>query len=91
MMLIVNPQMDEEALQATLNKVSGWVTANKGEVIKTDIWGTRRLAYPIKGLRDGQYVVLQFKMDPKATRPLEHNLKMSEEIVRYLLVKLDED
>lgn len=87
----MNPQLDEEALKATLNKVSGWVTANNGEMIKTDIWGTRRLAYPIKGLRDGQYAVLQFKMDPKATKPLEQNLKMTEEIVRYLLVKLDED
>ncbi len=90
LMLIVNPEAEEEALNATIAKVSGWITANNGEVVKTDIWGRRRLAYSIKGFRDGQYVVLQFKMDPKATVPLERNLKLAEEIVRYMLINLDE-
>lgn len=90
LMLIVNPETAEEALSATVAKVSEWITGNQGEVTKTDLWGRRRMAYSIKGFRDGLYVVLQFKMNPKATVPLEHNLKLAEEIVRYLLVNLDE-
>jgi len=89
LMFIVNPEATEEALGASIAKVSEWITTNQGEVTKTDIWGRRRMAYSIKGFRDGQYVVLQFKMNPKATVPLEHNLKLAEEIVRHMLVNLD--
>jgi small subunit ribosomal protein S6 len=90
LMVIVNPELEEEALNASIAKLAGWITANQGEVVKTDIWGRRRLAYSIKGQRDGQYVVFRYNMDPKGSVPLERNLKLAEEIVRYMVVNLDE-
>jgi small subunit ribosomal protein S6 len=89
-MLIVNPEQDEEAFKATVDKVSGWVTANAGEVVKADLWGRRRMAYSIKGVREGLYAVLTFKADPKTLVPVEHNLKLAEEVIRYLVIHLDE-
>jgi small subunit ribosomal protein S6 len=89
-MFIVRPEADEEAFKAAVDKVSGWITANQGEVTKTDLWGRRRMAYTIKGVREGLYAVLTFKLDPKALVPLEHNLKLAEDIIRYLIVHLEE-
>ena len=89
-MLIVRPEEDEEAFKASVDKVSGWITANAGEVIKTDLWGRRRMAYSIKGVREGLYAVLTFKADPATLVPVEHNLKLAEDVVRYLVIHLEE-
>jgi small subunit ribosomal protein S6 len=88
-MLIVRPEADDEAFKATADKVSGWITAEGGEVIKTDLWGRRRMAYSIKGIREGLYAVIAFKSEPKTLVPLEHNIKLAEEVVRYLIVVLE--
>jgi small subunit ribosomal protein S6 len=88
-MLIVRPEADEEAFKATTDKVSGWITAEGGEVVKTDLWGRRRMAYSIKGIREGLYAVIAFKSEPAMLAPFEHNIKLAEEIVRYLIVVLE--
>jgi small subunit ribosomal protein S6 len=85
-MLIVRPEADEEAFKATADRVSGWITAEGGELVKTDLWGRRRMAYSIKGIREGLYAVIAFKSEPKTLVPVEHNIKLAEEIVRYLIV-----
>lgn len=88
-MFIVRPEADEEAFKATADKVSGWITADGGEIVKADLWGRRRMAYSIKGIREGLYAVITFKAEPKTLVPLEHNIKLAEEIVRYLIVVLE--
>ena len=89
-MLIVRPEEDEEAFKASVDKVSGWIAANAGEIVKTDLWGRRRMAYSIKGVREGLYAVLTFKADPKILVPVEHNLKLAEDVIRYLVINLDD-
>jgi small subunit ribosomal protein S6 len=89
MMYILRPDMDEEAVAASMARVSGLVTTNGGEVTKSEPWGRRRLAYPIKQHRDGQYVIMQFKLDPKASTEVERLLHISEEVIRYLIIRLD--
>ena len=90
MMYIVRPELDEEGLAGVIAKVSAMVTANGGEVTKAEPWGRRRLAYPIKQCRDGQYVLMQYKLDPKAGGELERTLRISEDVIRYLIIRLDE-
>jgi small subunit ribosomal protein S6 len=68
---------------------SGWITAGGGEVVKADLWGRRRMAYTIKGIREGLYAVIKFKAEPKTLVPLEHSIRLAEEIVRYLIVVLE--
>jgi small subunit ribosomal protein S6 len=65
------------------------VKSGSGEVTSVDVWGRRTLAYPIKNHREGIYVLLQAKITPSAIIELERNLKLSEEIIRYLLVKTE--
>jgi small subunit ribosomal protein S6 len=90
MMYIVRPELDEETVAAAIAKVSGLVTTNGGEVTKADPWGRRRLAYPIKQCHDGQYVLMQFKLDPKTLAEVERSLRISEEVIRYLVIRLDD-
>jgi small subunit ribosomal protein S6 len=90
MMYILRPDLDEEGVAASMAKVSGLVTSNGGEVTKSEPWGRRRLAYPIKQCRDGQYVLMQYKLDPKASAEVERTLRISEEVIRYLIIRLDD-
>lgn len=86
---IVMPNVDDSGVTAVVDKVSQFVKATQGEVASVDVWGRRTLAYPINNHREGIYVLFQAKMLPAALNELERNLKLSEEIIRYLLVKAD--
>jgi small subunit ribosomal protein S6 len=90
MMYILRPELDEAAVAAAIAKVSALVTANAGEVTKAEPWGRRRLAYPIKLCREGQYVLMQYKLDPKAVLELERTMRISEEVIRHLVIRLDD-
>ena len=86
---IVRPNIDENGVTAVVDKVSQFVKSASGEVASVDVWGRRTLAYPINNHREGIYVLFQAKISPAALTELERNLKLSEEIIRYLLVKVD--
>jgi small subunit ribosomal protein S6 len=89
LVLIVNPEMSDEALDATIEKVSRLITGRGGVLTDTQKWGKRKLAYPIKRLLEGNYVLLKCKMKPASSRELEATLRISEEVVRHLLVKVE--
>lgn len=82
---IADPDLDEQALAALEEKVKGWVTAAGGQVMKIDRWGKRRLAYPIRKRSDGFYVILEAQLPSRASMPLERDLRLSEQILRYMI------
>lgn len=86
---IAKPNIDEEGVTAVVDKVSQFVKAGNGEVTSVDVWGRRTLAYAINNYREGIYVLLKTKMSPSALVELERNLKLSEDVIRYLLIKVD--
>ncbi|MDH3675554.1 MAG: 30S ribosomal protein S6 [Anaerolineae bacterium] len=86
---IVEPNTDDEGVTSVVEKVSQFVQTGDGTVTSVDVWGRRKLAYPINNHREGTYVLMQTKMLPSLLVDLERNLKLSEEIVRYLLVKIE--
>ena len=83
--LIIHPEQDEAAFNEMLERVQGWITDGGGKVEKVDLWGKRRLAYPIQKLNDGQYALLHTEMDPNFCTELERNLRLQETILRYLI------
>lgn len=87
--IIVSPNIESEGVTAAVEKVSGMVGAINGKVTSVDVWGRRALAYAIDNHREGTYVLLQANMPPAGLTELERNLKLSEEIIRYLLVKVE--
>ena len=91
LVFIAVPQLDDEGI-ATLNqRVAGWIAAAKGTVTGTNVWGRRKLAYAISKQTEGTYVQVNFQLTPSATRELERNLRLDEQVIRHLLVRPDED
>ncbi len=86
LMYIVRPELDEEALQASVESVKTLVTAQGGEITKTTMWGKRRLAYEVKHLRDGHYVILKLTLDGTKVAAIERNLRIHDTVFRHMLV-----
>ncbi|MBV8195545.1 MAG: 30S ribosomal protein S6 [Candidatus Dormibacteraeota bacterium] len=86
-MYIVRPELDDEALRAAVQSVRGLIESQGGEVVKTTLWGKRRLAYEVSRLRDGHYVLVVFRADGGRVAPLERALRIHDNIFRHLLVQ----
>ncbi len=86
---VTRVQEDDESLKAIVDRVRGWIDAGQGQVIKVDQWGRRRLAYPIDKQREGVYVFMQVQLEPASVKTIERNLELSENILRYLIVRAD--
>lgn len=86
---IVRPTVDEQALAAVNERVERLVAAQGGEITHRDDWGKRRLAYPIFKFSEGFYTVLKLNLPPAAVREIERSLKLTEEVLRYLVVRLE--
>jgi small subunit ribosomal protein S6 len=82
---VIQPDLDEAAFNALLEKVKGWISESGGSVDKVDIWGRRKLAYIIKKHREGQFVLLNMTLNPSAASDLERNLRFQEPIIRHML------
>jgi small subunit ribosomal protein S6 len=85
LVLILQSDLDEESFNAAVDKVKGWISEAKGSVEKVDIWGKRRLAYPIRKQSEGQYALLSVKMEPSFAATLEGNLRLLEPVMRFLI------
>ena len=88
MVLIVSPEVLEEKFEAIIDSVKQFVTGNGGIVSDVEQWGKRRLAYPIRHFVEGSYVLTHFKLKPTFSKELEANLRISEEVLRHLLIKV---
>jgi len=83
---ILKPNLEEEARAALIEKFSGIVTDNGGEIVKIDEWGNKKLAYAINYIEDGYYVLMYFKSSANINPELERNFKISEDVMRYMVV-----
>jgi small subunit ribosomal protein S6 len=88
--MVLNPEIAEEDLPAALERLTGAITSRGGEVTEQTQWGRRRLAYAIDRHTEGNYVLTTLRLDPQRAHELEANFRISEEIVRHLLVRRDE-
>ena len=86
-LFVVRPDLGEEATSAVVNKFTSLIADNGGAVESVNAWGKRRLAYPIEKINEGYYVLVNFKSEP--TLPLELNrvFGITDEIMRYLVVR----
>lgn len=89
-MVILDPTMSEEDTKAAVAKVGELVSAIKGKVVGVEEWGKRKLAYDIKRHQEGYYVVYKFDASPESVTELERTLKISDPVLRFLVVRLEE-
>lgn len=89
LIFIVHPDLDESAFNEVVNRVKDWITNADGEVSDVDIWGKRKLAYPIQKQAEGSYVLMKTQMAPPFCAELDHNLGLLEPVMRYLITAED--
>ena len=82
---IVHPDLDENAFKDVVDRISTWIKEAGGTVQKIDVWGKRRLAYPIRKQNEGQYVLVQMSIPPTYSAELERNLRFLEPVMRFLI------
>ena len=82
--------MGDEGFPATIERINGVIQSNGGEIKNVDQWGRRRLAYPIRRNLEGFYAVTHFCRRAQAIRPLEANLDLAEDVLRHLVIKVEE-
>ena len=88
---IVKPTLDDEAREAVLDSIKNIITEAKGEVGEIDVWGSRKLAYSIEKFRDGVYTLVNFKADVEFPKELDRRLKISEDVIRHVIVAQEEN
>ena len=89
-MFILKPDMEEEVIQQAIDKYAAIITDGQGEVVSIDKWGKRRLAYEIKDLHDGYYVLVTFKSEPAVVVELDRVMKISDDMLRFMIINKDE-
>jgi len=89
LVFIVHPELDENATQEVVDKVTNWISGNGGKVEKVEPWGKRKLAYEIRKQKDGQYFLIQAQMDPSSVKELERNIRYLESILRHLITIIE--
>ena len=87
---IIDAALEETARKELIEKISGLIVANGGEVEKVDeTWGKRRLAYAINYKTEGYYVLMYIKAPSELPRELERNLQIADSVLRYLVIRYE--
>lgn len=87
-MFIIDPILDDETKEKTV-AIAQEIIAADGEVDKVDVWGMRKLAYPIQKKNEGYYVVIDFKANPTLPKELDRRMRISDNIMRHLIINKD--
>ncbi|EHJ14346.1 30S ribosomal protein S6 [Crocosphaera watsonii] len=89
MIFILRPDLSEDQVNQALNSYKEFLTTNNATNLEVKIWGKRRLAYPIQKKVDGIYVQFNYEADGTQIAPLERMMRLGEEVMRYLTIRLD--
>ena len=84
---ILRPSLEENEVEERANAIAEIVKNQRGEVVSIEKLGKKRLAYEIDDVREGNYVVMQFKSDGAGSKELERLLKLHEDVLRALVVQ----
>ena len=91
LMLVMNPALNKEDGLGVKDRVKDFIAESGGEITNEDDWGTRRLAYTIKkagqAYMEGNYQILRFNMEADAVSVLENQLRLSENVLRHMVVR----
>ena len=88
-LFIIDPALEDEKKEATIEAVKE-IISSEGEVGNVDVWGMRKLAYPINKKSEGYYVVIEFKAEPTLPKELDRRLKISDNVMRHLIDNKDQ-
>ena len=87
---IIQPNLDDDGVKAVDDRIGQAIFGEDGTITSTDHWGKRRLAYPIKGHFEGHYILHNLSMPPTAVLNVERQLRLSEDVLRFLFIRADD-
>lgn len=87
---IVEPDTPEEQIDAYIEQIKGIVAAAGGSIDKVEKWGKRKLAYKINKFTEGYYVLIQFTSSPEPVKEIEHRMRVTDMVMRWVTVRIDE-
>ncbi|MDD2190823.1 MAG: 30S ribosomal protein S6 [Eubacteriales bacterium] len=88
-MFIIQAVLEQEKKEAVIGMVKEIISA-EGEVGKVNVWGNRKLAYPIQKKNEGYYVVIEFTANSELPKELDRRLKISDSIIRHIIINKDQ-
>ncbi|MBO4819366.1 MAG: 30S ribosomal protein S6 [Firmicutes bacterium] len=89
LMVIIDPALEDDKKEAAIENVKN-IIAEAGEVSETDVWGLKKLAYPIQKKNEGYYVVMQFTAEPELPKELDRRLRIADAYMRHIIINKDE-
>ena len=87
---IVRADLEDEKVQDAVKRVNTLIERSGGAIERTNLWGKRKLAYEVKHQKEGSYVLQDFQIEPSRVPELEAALKITEEVLRHLIVRKPE-
>ena len=84
-MYIISPTVDDEQVKALVEKFNDLISEH-GEIEKVEEWGRKKLAYEVQDQKEGYYVLVYFTSNPEFPLELERNFKITENILKYLIL-----
>ena len=87
-LVVIDPALEDAKKEAAIERVKE-VISSEGEVVNVDVWGMRKLAYPIQKQNDGFYAVIEFKAEPTLPQELDRRLKISDDFIRHIIINKD--
>ena len=88
--VVLSAKLEDDERAAALEKVKGYITRFGGNVVDVDEWGKKRLAYEIQKMREGFYYFIQFDANADVPAQLEENVRIMDNVLRFLCVRADE-
>ena len=89
-LFIIKPDVPEEEADQFVETLKTQLTAAGATIDKVDKWGKRKLAYRVDKYREGAYVLIQFTAGPETVKELERRLRVSDMVLKFLTVRIDE-
>jgi len=86
---LLRPNLEEAEADQRADAIAKSLKSNGGEVVNVERLGKKRLAYEMKDVREGIYVVMRFRSEAEAAKELERQLGLNEDVLRALLIRLD--
>ena len=84
--IIFDSALEDSQVQEKIQRLSSLVAPNGGDYVKVDVWGKRKLAYPIDKKEQGIYAVLRYETEPSALTEFERIMRLDEQVLRQLTV-----
>lgn len=90
LLFFVNPSISDEVRAGVMKRIDSTIVDNGGVIDSVEDWGKRKLAYAIDKLTEGDYTLINFQMDPASIAELDRVLRITDAVVRHMIVRRDD-